>query len=1045
MEDINRLSNSSTEGEFCSNIEENGSDEMNGNYDHYDTLDNLEEHNENEGDYENLLDVTYIHEDDQPETYDGVEEDVQDNEVDDLASAIALKRNLSATFEKHAKSSEVVQVNIIDNSSGNKKVKRNKDISKQVKKTHTDKSSNVKARIQAFENNNVIVKPKANTQKVRFDQSNRPPTAPVPHKISIAKSGNKKGSSDVPLLSVFLRIRPPSASEQSIEKDDTAGENTVEVLTSSNSNEQASTCIRTYPPLQSNASKVVRGKHHLHSTSHNTDLIFGGNNANGSDGAVNGVKEFNFNRIFGIKSPQEEIFKHIAIPLVDGLFPNDNIKIVGDKLVGKSALLFSYGITNAGKTYTIMGNESNAQSCPAEIERSHGVIPRAIDRMLAKIKSIDSDDVRYQLNLSYLEIYNEQIYDLLTDKNQCNDSKRIHHGPGSLHVEQNALKIRESRNGRVHVKGLAKHQIKSLGGGLELVSKAKSRRHTSSNSINSDSSRSHSICQFEIVAIPARLNEMREADNVSINSSKGYGTDDDSSVQSKKMKKRSVTFWVVDLAGSERTKRTGAFSRSTRQKEASLINSSLMKLMRCLQTLKNNQSSKNNSTSVVPFRESKLTQLFAEHLTGAAASRTSMVVNINPSIADFDETQHVLSYATVAKSIRISESDYNRKRQAIQMSGNNRNRKAAKSDKESNIEKSPPRKIARLAKKLSPRAALARMKESQKAGKQKRKNDVNSLRVRKKPKESFSPKKGIVKVKVKRKKLEEDIEELQTILDGATREAKRYKKEIVSLQGKLVNCESRVRNEMLEETENYHRCVNEQHNEIVNRLKQQLVAQRQTPSKSAKKVQRDKADAILDELMDKVDECEEEMDRMTKGHEERIAAMEEAHSVELSKKDEEIKSLQVTLREKIAHQSCEESVDSESLLEDQENDDEKENSVDHQRNGPSPRLRRLPRQRCSEVACANISPPTKKQPSSATKQRKGLSSMRSPFKNTKTLSKKIKASKTPSKDLIYPSVETAIVPVTGLYQRPKGRAPSGRIWDAKEGAWRVSRSVSRIR
>ncbi len=1147
-----------------SSIEEIVSDDN----DEIEMQEHVEEGEDEEQEQENnCLDATYIHEGDQPMNYEGIMEgNISENDhhyqVDpheEYTSTLALKRNLSATFEKHAAVISAAAADEYDKRYGydkNQKMKRGKATTKTAAVTVKALSSNtdrngVKAKIKVFEQKKVLIQPKPketnNSHKVRFENNannangsrnsnnnNRPPTAPIPQRIvaSSSSSAATKDSnamsaapSDVSLLSVYLRIRPPSASEDAINESEEACHNTVEVLSPTTngdnvSGEQstatattAATVIRTYPPIQSNASKVVRGQGQLHSTSHNTDLIFNGSNSNKSsvDGTVKGVKEFNFNQVFATESTQEEIYEHVAVPLVDGLFPKDEneINLVGDKLVGKSALLFSYGITNAGKTYTIMGT-GKEQSCNSKkdvnvdnigLEESHGIIPRTIDHLLSKMKAMENENVKYQLNLSYLEIYNEQIYDLLPIEEQkgaadANAGKKYPggRGPRSFPMEQAPLRIRESRNGRIYVRGLAKHNVASFARGIELVSKAKNKRRTSSNRINSDSSRSHSICQFELVAVPASLNHNNneinnDVDSVSVSTTTsslgGYNTDDDSSVQSKRSQKRSVTFWVVDLAGSERSKRTGAFSRSTRQKEAALINSSLMKLMRCLQTLRQNQQSKSSSSSsshhhnasVVPFRESKLTHLFMGHLTSTSASRTSMIVNINPSIADFDETQHVLSYATVARSIRISQSDYNRKRQAIQMIGTNKTAdvKNGNGGKQKAEFKSPPRKIARMVQKLSPRAALARMreqkeqKEQQKSNHVKRREELENLRGTKKATATTTSTSDNIlkkkkdfggKVKFGRSR-QDEINELRSALAKSQAEVEDYQSEATELRTQLAQCEANIRRELYEETEQYHKCIHDQHNEIVNRLKQQIAAASQTPSKSAMKVQRDKADVMIDELMDKVDECEEEMERMTESHREEITKLKETHSLELLKRDEEIGDLRATLEKRIEEDSREieelkadlaykskiiAELDGENEEGESTNtsDHDKENGVNYSSTGPSPRLRRLPRKRCSEVACANVSPPNdNKVSSSSKKQRK----KRSPFKpkNAHGLAHghgypTRSTNHNESNDVIFPSVKAEYDDLTGSYHRPEGRAPPHRIWDAKVGGWRVSRA-----
>ena len=147
------------------------------------------------------------------------------------------------------------------------------------------------------------------------------------------------------------------------------------------------------------------------------------------------------------------------------------------------------------------------------------------------------------------------------------------------------------------------------------------------------------------------MDQLMSSRSIATDKASGYGIDNDS-IMSITSKPTTVRFWVVDLAGIERSKRSGAFIRFTRQKEASLINLSLMNLSACLRALKQNQSS-NSSRSMVPFHDSKLTHLIMGHLTGNSASRTRMIVNVNPYVADFDETHHVLAYAADARSIRI--------------------------------------------------------------------------------------------------------------------------------------------------------------------------------------------------------------------------------------------------------------------------------------------------------------------------------------------------------------------------------------------------------
>ena len=192
-----------------------------------------------------------------------------------------------------------------------------------------------------------------------------------------------------------------------------------------------------------------------------------------------------------------------------------------------------------------------------------GIIPRSLHHMLSRVNTLNktpSGGSKLQLYMSYLEIYNEQIYDLLPVKTK-NAPKRPIYGP-------TALKLRESRRGRIFVRGLARHPVNDVQQGLDLADEAKKNRHTASNNINAASSRSHSICQFEIAYSRAATTGVGKGASSDAEASE-YETDDDSSVSSAGSKKgrTSTIIWIVDLAGSERSKRTGAISHTRHQKE----------------------------------------------------------------------------------------------------------------------------------------------------------------------------------------------------------------------------------------------------------------------------------------------------------------------------------------------------------------------------------------------------------------------------------------------------------------------------------------------
>ena len=368
----------------------------------------------------------------------------------------------------------------------------------------------------------------------------------------------------------------------------------------------------------------------------------------------------------------------------------------------ESALLFSYGITNAGKTHSVLGDINSSN------QSNWGIIPRAISEVYSRIAfqsnnnnnnnnnsrngQVSSSLPTFQLYVSFFEIYNEQVYDLIPSKSSL--SKH-------LFGVQPSLKVRECR-GQTLVRGLAKHKVTSIEQGIELIKQAHNKRHTSSNNLNSDSSRSHFVCQMEIASsntgvagakiIPAkRFASTMDDDASSVASMSGYSTDEEVSRRTNQI---IGNLWIVDLAGSERSKRTKV-TTSMRQKESTQINKSLMTLMRCLNAIKDNgkNGSSSSNNNVVPFRESKLTHIFMSHLTSRSASRTGILVNVNPAIDDFDETQHVLAYARKAKLIEMDPDEYCRKRK--QYFGEEYDLNGRKKVKPINKNQSPEEKAAK--------------------------------------------------------------------------------------------------------------------------------------------------------------------------------------------------------------------------------------------------------------------------------------------------------------------------------------------------------------
>jgi hypothetical protein len=820
-------------------------------------------------------------------------------------------------------------------------------------------------------------------------------------------------------VSVYLRIRPPVASKK--DKDSSPNLNTIEVLKPKHPTIHP-TAVRTYPPSESNASKI-----NLRRENHDSC-----------------VKEFEFHQVLDQETTQQTVYSMVATPMLQSLF--DATKSTKPSTSPQSALLFSYGITNAGKTHTILGDvKSNTDA-------KWGVIPRAISDIFDRMKQMPKTGEHYDLYMSYFEIYNEQIYDLVPKKSA---SKNV--GPPP------ALKVREGK-GQTIVRGLAKHKVRDVSHGIDLTAVANNRRHTSSNNLNAGSSRSHCVCQMQIVpcsSYAAQAVSKQSDDDSSIASMSGYSTDEEAAFLSKK---KISTIWIVDLAGSERSKRTGM--GSARQKEASQINKSLMTLMRCLTVMR--ESGRQSSSSIVPFRESKLTHVFMSHLTGPCASRTSMIVNVNPAVADFDETQHVLAYASKAKMIKMDAEQLTSKRK--QYSGDEYGMDGRKKGKTNSATEATKRLVARVAKKLSPKKAIKmfspkkmfrgktdKRKLPAKTSSNVSKKDGNEpAHKRMKPSLVNSTAVAILPSEPAYKLIsetstaitdpngkEKEFSSLKMALNAAQAEVEMLKSEKAYLTEELGQQESQIRIEVSQEMEERLRVTRERNNEELERLRSQINAN-PMPCRSTRKAQMDKAENHIEELMDKVDECEEEMVRMRQDHSGEKAQMQEEHTEDIARLKSQLEELKNKPSAFASNSTSKRSSDLEKELEasrtqvqrlekskielienyekllkeadeeEEEDDDEEEEDTENQVH--------LWKQRT--MRSKNHQP--KKTKNTESRKALGIISTNSPVKPSGKGEQWIFPKKPSSQD------------AAGDYKRPFGRAPYGREWDASVGAWKLN-------
>ncbi|KAI6660929.1 Kinesin-like protein KIF23 [Oopsacas minuta] len=362
-----------------------------------------------------------------------------------------------------------------------------------------------------------------------------------------------------------------------------------------------------------------------------------------------------FKSVFQDSATQKKVFDHVARPLVY------------DLLNGKNGLLFTYGITNSGKTYTMTGSHENSGILP----RCLDVIFNSVTELLAKpfvFKSDrlngfkvqsdedagreyrgfrrkklkgkldeDSDDAGLQQDrvadeslvsgldednafavfVSYFEIYNNYVYDLFED---------IQVEGGKVRAPQ-SKQLREDAKHNMYVSGGVEVEVRSTKDTFALIEKGQKNRRMAETQLNHNSSRSHAIFNLRIVQAPLDPSgEEVFLDNDKVNVS---------------------TLSLVDLAGSERTSRTHADGIQLR--EAGNINASLMVLRTCMETLRDNQS--NGATKIVPFRDSKLTHLFKNFFDGEGKVR--MVVCVNPRTEDYDETIHVLRFSELTQNVVV--------------------------------------------------------------------------------------------------------------------------------------------------------------------------------------------------------------------------------------------------------------------------------------------------------------------------------------------------------------------------------------------------------
>ncbi|XP_026185217.1 kinesin-like protein KIF20A [Mastacembelus armatus] len=390
-------------------------------------------------------------------------------------------------------------------------------------------------------------------------------------------------------------------------------------------------------------------------------------------GITQSMHKFSFSKIFGPEATQQQLYE-CAMK-----------KMVKDVLKGENRLLYTYGVTNSGKTYTIQGSGREAGLLPRALSslfrKLQGRLYGAMDLkpvMYQDVRQLQPNEVRveeirrnsllkedenlpsrrggtttvwdsgvgglsstisvstqledadsvclepdslsdsgendlaegtqFSIWVSFYEIYNEFLYDLLDASSSLQPRKRV------------TLRLSDDKQGNPYVKDLTWIQIRSAEEAWKILRVGHRNQSFASTHLNQNSSRSHSIFSIRVLHIRPEK-DSGQAMHIS-------------------------ELTVCDLAGSERCKEQ---RNGERMKEANNINTSLLTLGRCIAALRHNQNNRTRPLQVVPFRDSKLTRVLQGFFCGRGTS--SMVVNINPCASIYDETLQALKFSAIATQL----------------------------------------------------------------------------------------------------------------------------------------------------------------------------------------------------------------------------------------------------------------------------------------------------------------------------------------------------------------------------------------------------------
>ncbi|CAF3620474.1 unnamed protein product [Adineta steineri] len=296
---------------------------------------------------------------------------------------------------------------------------------------------------------------------------------------------------------------------------------------------------------------------------------------------------FNYDHVFGCQTRQQDVYKTVVAPIVD------------EVLKGYSSTIFAYGQTGSGKTHTMLGkfsidklSKDTVTAYMSILESEAGIMPRAIHHIF---QGLQRQYIDYTVKITYLELYNEELTDLLAD---------------TTNEQPEKIKIYEDKDKTNTIIGATEASCETPFDAIKVLIKGSQRRQTAETLMNASSSRSHSIFTMNVTMKDAQ-GDMRLG-----------------------------KIHLVDLAGSENISRSGATDK--RAREAGTINQSLLTLGRVITALISNEKH-------VCYRDSKLTRILQDSLCGKTI--TSIIITLSP--ANEAETLSTLEYGHRARSLKI--------------------------------------------------------------------------------------------------------------------------------------------------------------------------------------------------------------------------------------------------------------------------------------------------------------------------------------------------------------------------------------------------------